>query len=228
MLRCSNALIHFYLQFSSHWERGLETFCLSNIRARAQIANCLLFNKLYVKCVPVSGHVFSIDLLSSWIWWQVFWLTFQMFAQLQISGCEASQLQIVGWWSWGVSNILNINHSPVWPEISSSHHYRGDIWWPGINSSQPRYSGSLVGDNKPSNYLSVCPNLPGGTCQFLLILHSSPSLHPARPNSAWNSNDPVSYNDHLGLAIVLQTVPHNTRNLNKLKDANYKQRNFEF
>ena len=142
---------------------------------------------------------------------------------IRLWGFTAPDSGMVDPWSWGVSNILNINHSPVWPEISSSHHYRGDIWWPGINSSQPRYSGSLVGDNKPSNYLCVSPNLPGGTCQFLLILHSSPSPHPARPNSAWNSNDPVSYNDHLGLAIVLQTVPHNTRNLNKLKDANYVQ-----
>ena len=187
MLRCSNALIHFYLQFSSHWERGLETFCLSNIRARAQIANCLLFNKLYVKCVRscfFNWFAFILDLVASVL---ADISNVCSTPNIRLWGFTAPDSGMVDPWSWGVSNILNINHSPVWPEISSSHHYRGDIWWPGINSSQPRYSGSLVGDNKPSNYLCVSPNLPGGTCQFLLILHSSPSPPKFRVKFQWSS-----------------------------------------
>ena len=63
-------------------DRGVQllNIFLSNFMARAKIFQLFTFLSNYKrgKCVSVTGHVISIDLLSYRIKWQVFWLTFQM------------------------------------------------------------------------------------------------------------------------------------------------------
>ena len=124
--------------------------------------------------LPLSNHVFSIDLLS----WQV--LVWRLNVCVPQTSC-ASLIQIE-LWSWTIK-YLDINQNPVWPEIWSCHHYSWHLAW---NTLQPhsRYSASLAGDNKPSNYKS-CTRVARLHLPIFLILHISPE----RANSAWNSNE---------------------------------------